>query len=483
MSIRFEVKEKDIAGRTGHLKVGQKTVTTPVLLPVVNPHLPLVTPREMQDMGVQALITNAYIFRTSDRFRDIAARDGLHRVLDFDGVIMTDSGAFQQSVYGDVTLTNRETVEFQGVIGSEILVPMDIPTPPSASRETAAHELEETMRRIREAVEIVGPERLAGPVQGGRFPDLREEAGAAVSGTGITFAPIGAVVPLMEQYRYRDLVRVVLAAKRGLSPSACVHLFGAGHPSMFALAVAMGCDAFDSAAYALFAKDGRYLTPWGSWHLEELSELPCPCRVCRDHTAKELREDPERERLLALHNLRVTLAEIARVRQAIQDGVLWELVDDRCRSHPRLLEGYRELLGYTETLAPQDRATKRRFFYRGDESCRRTEVIRYREQLANLTLGPEVLVTLTGEGLPGFSDTLLFRPPFGPYPRELSETFPIGQTEIPTWDQAMVSAGFEGIRRLAATHPESRFTVLIPSKWSDLAREVLPGIEVIDAPD
>ncbi|MDD1651696.1 MAG: tRNA guanosine(15) transglycosylase TgtA [Methanomicrobiales archaeon] len=483
MSIRFEVKEKDIAGRIGHLKVGQKTVTTPVLLPVVNPHLPLVTPREMQDMGVQALITNAYIFRTSDRFRDIALQDGLHRVLGFDGVIMTDSGAFQQSVYGDVTLSNRETIEFQQAIGSEILVPMDIPTSPSASRETAAQELGETMRRLREAVEMVGTERLAGPVQGGSFPDLREQAGTAVSGMGIAFAPIGAVVPLMEQYRYRDLVRVVMAAKRGLSPSACVHLFGAGHPSMFALAVAMGCDAFDSAAYALFAKDGRYLTPWGSWHLEELSELPCPCRVCRDHTTRELREDPERERLLAIHNLQVTLAEIARIRQAIQDGVLWELVDERCRSHPRLLEGYRELLGYTETLAPLDRATKRRFFYRGDESCQRTEVIRYREQLANLTPGPKVLVTLTGEGLPGYTDILLFRPPFGPYPRELSETFPIGQTEIPAWDRALVSAGCEGIRRLAETHPECIVTVLSPSRWADLTRAILPGIEVIDAPD
>ena len=483
MSIRFEVLEKDIAGRVGHLRVGEKTVRTPVLLPVVNPHLPLITPREMQGMGVEAIITNAYIFRMSERFRDAALREGLHRVLDFDGVIMTDSGAFQQSVYGDVTITNRETMEFQQAIGSEILVPMDIATPPSADRETAARDLAETMLRLQEAVEIAGTEHLAGPVQGGRFPDLREQAGAAVSGLGLTFCPIGAVVPLMERYRYRDLVRVVLSAKRGLSPAACVHLFGAGHPSMFALAVAMGCDAFDSAAYALFAKDGRYLTPWGSWHLEELSELPCPCRVCRDHTAQELREDPGRERLLALHNLQVTLAEIGRIRQAIQDGVLWELVDDRCRSHPRLLEGYRELLEYSDELAPLDRATKRRFFYRGDESCRRTEVIRYREQLAHLTLGPRVLVTLTGDGMPGYTDLLLFRPPFGPYLRELSETFPIGQAEIPSWDRAMVTAGLVGVRRLADTHPESRIDVIAPRAWADLAGELLPGIEVIHAPD
>jgi 7-cyano-7-deazaguanine tRNA-ribosyltransferase len=94
-----------------------------------------------------------------------------------------------------------------------------------------------------------------------------------------------------------------------------------------------------------------------------------------------------------------------------------------------------------------------------------------------------VLVSLTGEGLPVYSDVLLFRPPFGPYPRELAETFPIGQTEIPSWDRPMVSAGLEGVRRLAETHPGCRLTVLANGEWAELARALLPGIEVIDAPD
>ncbi len=56
--------------------------------------------------------------------------EGLHAVLGFDGIIMTDSGAFQQSVYGgDVAFSNTDTVRFQRQIGSEIIVPMDIATP------------------------------------------------------------------------------------------------------------------------------------------------------------------------------------------------------------------------------------------------------------------------------------------------------------------------------------------------------------------
>ena len=137
MTITFEVIHKDIAGRVGKLKVNDKTVRTPALLPVINPHLPLVTPREMQEMGVEALITNAYIFRRSTEFCGRALTEGLHSVLDFDGVIMTDSGSFQLSVYGEVEVSNRETLESQQAIGSDIIVPLDIPTPPDAGRERA----------------------------------------------------------------------------------------------------------------------------------------------------------------------------------------------------------------------------------------------------------------------------------------------------------------------------------------------------------
>ena len=70
MAIRFELSEKDIAGRLGRLHVGGKTVHTPALFPVVNPHLPLIPPAEIQAMGAQAIITNAYIFATSERFRE-----------------------------------------------------------------------------------------------------------------------------------------------------------------------------------------------------------------------------------------------------------------------------------------------------------------------------------------------------------------------------------------------------------------------------
>ncbi|NLX49981.1 MAG: tRNA guanosine(15) transglycosylase TgtA [Methanospirillum sp.] len=476
----FEVLHKDIAGRLGRLRVGEKVVRTPALLPVVNPHLQVVSPAEMSAMGVEALITNAYIFFRSEQFRDRALDPGLHSVLDFPGVIMTDSGSFQLSVYGDVELDNRETLEFQKRIGSDIVVPLDLPTPPGADRKRAEAELDITLSRVKEARDIIGNGPLiAAPVQGGLFEDLREEAGRAVSRLGSVVTPIGAVVPLMENYRYRELVRVVLAAKKGLSPGACVHLFGAGHPVMLALAVAMGCDLFDSAAYALYAKQGRYLTVHGTLSLDDLVELPCSCSICRAHTAEDLRTSPERERLLALHNLHVTLAEILRIRQAIRDGTLWELVDERCRSHPRLLDGYRELLRAAPLLEASDRATKRRFFYRGYESCLRTEVVRYHRDLSRFALAGRVLVSFDNRSEPGYDACLGFRPPFGPFPPALAETFPIGQSEVPSWDTSMVRSGCEGIAILKAANPEAVFTVRCGSEWAFLVEDEVPGIEVL----
>jgi 7-cyano-7-deazaguanine tRNA-ribosyltransferase len=479
MPISFEVLDKDIAGRIGRLKAGTKTVRTPLLLPVVNPHLQPVSPAEMKGMGAQGIITNAYIFSRSSEYRERVLAEGLHRILDFDGLIMTDSGSFQLSVYGDVSISNRETLQFQQDIGSDIWVPLDIPTPPDADRNRAEEELAVTIARQKEAKEIFGPDApLAGPVQGGMFEDLRECAGGEAGALGYGFCPIGAVVPLMESYRYPDLVRVVMAAKRGIPPSACVHLFGAGHPAMFALAVAMGCDVFDSAAYALYAKDRRYLTAAGSYRVDELAELPCACSVCRSHTAEELRKSEDVERQLSLHNLAVSLAEISRIRQSIADGVLWELVDDRCRSHPRLLQAYRDLLDRSSDLEAQDRIVKRRFFYRGSESCLRTEVLHYQQQIGRIRTGEKVLIAMDGRVRDGYDTVLFFKPPFGPYPPALRETFPIGQSEIPDWDEAMVMQGCEGIRQLASANPGCRFTIFCDRAWLPLLARELTSCEV-----
>jgi 7-cyano-7-deazaguanine tRNA-ribosyltransferase len=173
---------------------------------------------------------------------------------------------------------------------------------------------------------------------------------------------------------------------------------------------------------------------------------------------------------------------MARIREAIREGTLWELVDERCRGHPRLLDGYRALLGHAEALESLDRASKRRFFYRGTESCLRTEVYRHHRLIRRIPVGNRVLVTFTGR-VPAEYDTIfLFKPPFGPYPPDISETFPVGQSEIPSWDRDMVARGCAGIRGIMEEHGDVHMSVLCQPEWEELVRGELPGAEVLVEP-
>jgi len=346
----FEVREWDGAGRLGELEVprADATVETPALCPVINPHVRTVEPSTLdEEFDAEVLITNGYVLYTSDEFRERALAEGLHELFEFPGAIVTDSGSFQLAEYGDVDVDTRKIVEFQLAIGSDVVTPVDLPTPPDAGRERAESEVATTTERIELAAGLeLGDALLTAPVQGSTYPAVREHAAREAYGLGDVY-PVGAMVPLMRDYRFGDVVRAVRGARRGLGADAPVHLFGAGHPMLFALAVAAGCDLFDSAAYALYARDDRYLTVRGTAHLEELDYLPCSCPVCVDREAETLRgaDDEARERLLARHNLHVSYEELRRVKEALRRGELLELVETRARGHPALVDGYRALSG------------------------------------------------------------------------------------------------------------------------------------------
>ncbi|HNQ53168.1 MULTISPECIES: tRNA guanosine(15) transglycosylase TgtA [Methanothrix] len=459
MPDRFEILHKDLAGRIGRLSTLHGTVETPLLMPVINPHLPLIPPDELASMGAEMVITNSYIINQDPDLREGAIEQGLHHLLGFPGPIMTDSGAFQLSVYGDIDVLPLEILDFQFAIKSDISVPLDIPTPPDVSRERAESELNITEERLREAAGLKRDALLAGPVQGSTYPDLRERAGRFARELGFDLYPIGGVVPLMEAYRFRDLVDVVVSAKKGLGSGVPVHLFGAGHPMIFALAAAMGCDLFDSAAYALYAREGRYLTVQGTRKLEEMKHLPCSCPVCLKYTQQELMDSPQRSRELARHNLYVSLQEIKLVRQSIRDGSLWDLLETRCRSHPRMLDGLKQLASYGDWLEGLDSASKSTFFYLSPESASRPEVIRHGRRIERISLKGEVLITDDPNANPsGYDNVLNFKPPFGPYPTQLSETYPFN-AEVPAEaDDAAIDRAVRITRRLIEANPDARFT-------------------------
>lgn len=454
--MNFEIKYKDAMGRLGILKTPHGNIKTPALMPVIHPGKQTV---QVDKYGADVVITNAYLIYKNEDLREIAENEGVHKLIDFEGPIVTDSGSFQLSEYGDVQVSNQEIVKFQEKIGTDIGTSLDIPTPPSVKRERAEKELKITLQRASEALEVRDKLMLNSVVQGSTYPDLRSECAEALGKMDFQVHPIGAVVPLMESYRYKELVEVVMSSVTHLPDSRPRHLMGAGHPMIFALAVAMGCDLFDSAAYILYAEDDRLLMPNGTFKLENLYEMPCSCEVCRNYTPEELRmmKKPERVELLAKHNLLVSFAEIRQIRQAIVEGNLWELVEQRCRAHPFLLEALRSLKNYREDFDKYDPLYKKSaFFYSGPESLNRPEVYRHLKRMERIPSKNSVLL-LPRSNKP-YSEHLYDLPqrfyqisntpksrdpqfenmqvtvvdvPFGIIPLELDQVYPLAQNESP----------------------------------------------------
>lgn len=412
MNIVFDVKAKDIAGRIGLAKVNGKKIETPALMPVYNPNKPLVTVEELaKEFNANALMTNSYMLLKNPELKEKVLSEGLHRMLGFKGIIATDSGSFQLMRYGMVETSNKEIIEFQNNIGSDIGSFLDIPSLPDSYKPRAEEQLDKTLARAEEALQtnfVVN----AG-VQGAKYLDLREKAAKSL-GPIFSLIAVGGIVPLMENYRFTELVDVVATVKKNIPLDRVVHAFGLGHPMVFPLAVALGCDFFDSAAYALFALEDRYLTPEGTKRLNELEYLPCNCPVCIKDDLLELEGD-ERVKALARHNLYVSFTELDKVKQAIKENRLWELLAVQCRSHPNLYAGFQRMLEYSEWLAELDPITKKScFYYTGSESGKRTEVLNARARLNRVK-----------------SNNLVDLSPFGSVPIEVLDIYPFGTAMAP----------------------------------------------------
>ena len=154
--------------------------------------------------------------------------------------------------------------------------------------------------------------------------------------------PIGGIVPVMEQQRYKEYAKIMMGTLPLLPSNRPVHMFGCGHPMLFPMSIALGADLFDSAAYALFARDGRLLTPWGTERIDDLVDWPMLMPCVANFTPEDVRNLPakERENRLAHYNLEVTLAELARCKQAVREGKIWQLAEQRSHQHPALREAF-----------------------------------------------------------------------------------------------------------------------------------------------
>jgi len=460
----FEIKEKDLLARIGKLRTKSGTLETPLLFPVINPIVQPISPRNIrEEFGFEALITNAYILKK--HAENQPAKNGLHSFLDFDGTIMTDSGAYQILVYGDIEVTPKEIVEYQEQIGSDIATILDIPTGWEVTENCARKTVAETLKRAKEFLAFKARDDIlwVGPVQGGKYLNLVAKSAKEMGKLPFQIHALGSPTEVMERYRFDVLVDMIMTAKMNLPTEKPLHLFGAGHPFMFALAVALGCDFFDSAAYSLYAKEGRYMTETGTSRLNELDYFPCTCPKCARTAPKQVMEMPPKEAqaFLAEHNLYTCSAELKRIKQAIRDGRMWEHLEMRAHGHPALFQAVKRLKKYEDYIEKHDSAVKNSgLFFFGSVGLARPEIVRHRKRLAERYIPPreakilllvpqtrrkpfhksKVFTDIAGQlrslESSGRFHACFYSAPFGVVPNELDEVYPLSQHEtVPTADK------------------------------------------------
>lgn len=436
----FSIRKKDGWSRIGILETNHGKITTPVLLPVINPSKQVISPAEMVECGAEAFITNAYLLYRHPEHRDRVLKVGLHDYLGFQGPLMTDSGAFQLMEYGSVEVSNREITHFQEQIGSDIGVFLDVPVK-TESYETHQTALEETLKRADEHIVVRSSESQvlwAGPIQGGKHLGLIETSCKEMRQKSFHLHPLGSVVPLLKKYDYENVIRMILMMKQLLPYNRPVHLFGAGHPMVFAIAVLLGVDIFDSAAYMLYARKNRYITVTGTKYLENLEFFPCSCEVCANSMPAELRRYDQETRtiLLAKHNLIVSLEEIRRIRQAITEGRLYELALTRATAHPALAKNLALILGEATSKLIERFETvskARSLLITHPFLVNQPLLLRYRQRLLErfFSWSSQLVITRDFQKIHSSTSYQVIRlsPVFGIIPDELRGVYPLVQHE------------------------------------------------------
>ena len=449
-SYLFEISKTDLAGRIGTLHTNHGKVETPAYVPVIHPVKQTIPSKKIQEIGFDLVITNAYI--TKNNYGDEAAKKGIHKIIDFDGSIMTDSGGYQVLEYGDVKVLPPDMANFERKILTDFAIPLDKPTGFGLPIKKAEAYVKQTLKVSKQTLENSdnNGQIWIGPIQGGEHFDLVAKSTKSLVNMGFQMLALGSPVEFMESYEYRLLAQMIVAAKKQMPNSIPLHLFGAGHPLTIPFAVALGCDTFDSASYMLYAKQQRYITEDGTRNLADITVFPCNCEICSKYTPDELRqlEPTEKINQLAIHNLYAIKLEVDKVKQAIHEGRLWEYVMKKARAHPKLFEMIEVMTQNHEFLSiGTPKFKEKAVFLYGEDDQFRPEIQTYQNIVRKFkSKKKKIIITKESNTKPGYLShqyiglkrklkdfksfqVCQYNPIIGIIPIEISDIFPAAHHE------------------------------------------------------
>ena len=367
----FELLGKDASSkaRRGRLTTGHGVIETPAFMPVgTQGSVKAVSPQELHELRAQIILGNTYHLFVRPGLEVIRHCDGLHRFMNWDGPILTDSGgyqifslaklrkiteegvAFQNHIDGTATFISPEmAMEIQATLGSDIAMVLDECPPWPCEYDYAARSLEMTHRwakRCRSAVAAgvspapsntaadtaatTGRQLVFGIVQGATFENLRRSSAQALAAMDFDGYAVGGVSVGEPE---PEMMQAMEWSEPHLPENKPRYAMGLGTPPQLLELIARGMDMFDCVLPTRLARNGTAFTAGGTLNLKNAEftlqtgpiEEGCACPACRGFSRAYLRHLIKSEeilglRLITLHNLHFYLDLMTRTRRSIEEG-------------------------------------------------------------------------------------------------------------------------------------------------------------------
>ena len=352
----FAVDRRDgaSAARTGSVALDHGTVSTPCFMPVgTNASVKAIRYDGLEEMGVNLILGNTYHLYLRPGTEVIGAAGGLHDFMGWQHNILTDSGgyqvfslaafreveeegvAFRSHIDGSAhRLTPADVVDVQGVLGSDVMMPLDECTAPDIPRRDAEEAVRRTTSwlgrsaaRWRECRGRIHGQ-LFGIMQGNFYEDLRRRSAEEICAVDLPGYAIGGLSVGEEFSRFRDFLHL----SAGLLPlDRPRYLMGIGTPAYILEAVEAGIDLFDCVYPTRIARNAMVLTRDGSLSLRNERfradfapiDAECVCYTCRHHSRAYLRhlfkaKEIQAAVLATCHNLTFIQRLVHEIREAVE---------------------------------------------------------------------------------------------------------------------------------------------------------------------
>lgn len=358
-SVKMEIIKKDTRtkARLGKLHTPHGVFDTPVFMPVgTQATVKTMSPEELKQIGAKIILSNTYHLFLRPGHELIKKAGGLHKFMNWDGAVLTDSGGFQVFSLGDLRKITEEGVEFrshldgskqflspekavevQMALGSDIVMAFDECTPYPATHEYAQQSAGRTTRwlkRCQSTLTTTDKQALFGIVQGGVFEDLRKQSAGEITEMDLPGYAIGGLSvgePKEIMYEVLDYTVPLLPDNKPR------YLMGVGSPDALIEGAIRGIDMFDCVLPTRIARNGTAMTRFGKLVIrnaefaEDFTPIDptCDCYTCKNYTRAYIRhllkaDEIFGHRLMTIHNLRFLINLMGEIRQAIREERLLE---------------------------------------------------------------------------------------------------------------------------------------------------------------